>query len=64
MAEQHYTISAAAEEIQISRPTLYKYLDKPKYKPKIVAGHPVLTSTQVEAIKAERANGKETNAKT
>jgi hypothetical protein len=52
MAQEQFTISQAAKAIGISRPTLYKYLDR--YKPKKVAGFPVLSASQVEAIKSER----------
>jgi predicted DNA-binding protein (UPF0251 family) len=63
MAEEQFTISEAAREIGISRPTLYKYLDKPKYKPKTVAGFPVLSAAQVDGIRAERKAIKKNGAK-
>jgi predicted site-specific integrase-resolvase len=52
-------LTEVAEFVGISRPTLYKYLDRPEYKPEMVAGHPTLTREQAKAIKAERRkNGK------
>jgi predicted DNA-binding protein (UPF0251 family) len=58
MAQEQFTISEAAKQIGISRPTLYRYLSKPEYKPKTVAGFPVLSATQINGIRAERRAAK------
>lgn len=63
MTQELFTISEAARELGISRPTLYRYLDKPKYVPKLVAGFPVLSSAQVDGIRAERKAAKKNGSK-
>jgi len=57
MTETVFTLSDAAKMIGISRPTLYKYLERPEYKPTITATYPTLTRSQINEIKRER-NGK------
>ncbi len=57
MAETVYTLTDAARMIGISRPTLYKYLDREEYRPAITANYPTLTKVQIAGIKKER-NGK------
>lgn len=54
MAQEQFTISAAARVLGISRPTLYSYLQREEYRPEKVAGFPVLSAAQVAGIRKER----------